>query len=386
MKFEKKSKFLEEIGILNLWGKEELTLPFKNQVTFLTGMNGSGKSSLLNVIFDSLICDPKKFLKPSTSKNRFWASRASFRSGLSLETLILPNIGKDVAGSPEVQSLLEDDIYDLEVIRKVQDLFEETASESVITYINHDESLRGEWWRKHLTGSLDEDELKSIYDETFKNSPPLAFLFQEDRTTLHNMENCSVDRTSFYWGMYRSSIDERFAYCRDAIQVKESHLNKQMVQEMSKLDGEFTFEDLLKNPGFKDAARDQKEIRKVISLLDGYFLESNKCIVRDEENKITLGCMDSNGNSDNEPQPISWELLSRGEKTLIYLFLAVYYYKDKTSLFLLDEPEISFHVSWQKRLIRDLTKVAPNNQFIVATHSPSLVMDGWMPNCLELKA
>lgn len=71
---------------------------------------------------------------------------------------------------------------------------------------------------------------------------------------------------------------------------------------------------------------------------------------------------------------IDWYNFSKGEKTLLSLFLMVYLYRD-TSVFLMDEPESSLHVEWQRMLFPALLKMAPNSQFIVATHSPFLVMN-----------
>ncbi|MGF6091086.1 AAA family ATPase [Pseudomonas sp. 18173] len=71
---------------------------------------------------------------------------------------------------------------------------------------------------------------------------------------------------------------------------------------------------------------------------------------------------------------VDWFLFSKGEKTLLSLFLMVYLYKG-SSLFFLDEPETSLHVEWQQRLLPALQKLAPNSQFIIATHSPFLIMN-----------
>ena len=47
------------------------------------------------------------------------------------------------------------------------------------------------------------------------------------------------------------------------------------------------------------------------------------------------------------------------------------------SLVLIDEPEISLHVSWQLKFISDVEKISElsNFQFIVATHSPQIIND-----------
>jgi len=375
--------FVDQIEILNLFDKEKITIPFKKKITFLTGNNGSGKSSLLNVIFDSLICDPKKFSKPSTSKNRFWASRVSFSNKVVLESLVLPNPGKEFQSDSKVSQLIKEDFFDIESIQLIQEEFDNSSDTNSLTYVNLDSSTKGELWCKKWDIPTTDSTDEAI--ENMPNSAPLGFIFQEDRNTLHNMDNSNLDRTTPYWGLYKNSIDERFSYCRDAVQIRESHLNKQLVKEVSKYtqDGDFKINDLLGSETFMDISSSQAEIEEMIDMLNKYFSDSDKCVVRDADNKITLGQIAS---GEDDPKPISWNLLSRGEKTLLYLFFAIYYYKDRISVFLLDEPEISFHVTWQEKLIKDLSSIAPNNQFIIATHSPSLVMDGWMPNCLDLTA
>jgi predicted ATP-dependent endonuclease of OLD family len=51
---------------------------------------------------------------------------------------------------------------------------------------------------------------------------------------------------------------------------------------------------------------------------------------------------------------------------------------------LIDEPEISLHIDWQQRLIDLIRQLNPNAQIILSTHSPALIMDGWMENVTEV--
>lgn len=44
----------------------------------------------------------------------------------------------------------------------------------------------------------------------------------------------------------------------------------------------------------------------------------------------------------------------------------------------MDEPEVSLHVEWQQRLISLIRELNPNVQIVLTTHSPALVMDGWL--------
>ncbi|ENE00249.1 AAA ATPase domain protein [Escherichia coli P0304799.3] len=44
----------------------------------------------------------------------------------------------------------------------------------------------------------------------------------------------------------------------------------------------------------------------------------------------------------------------------------------------MDEPEISLHLNWQEKLISTIKELNPWCQIIIVTHSPAIVMDGFM--------
>jgi predicted ATP-binding protein involved in virulence len=49
------------------------------------------------------------------------------------------------------------------------------------------------------------------------------------------------------------------------------------------------------------------------------------------------------------------------------------------SLILIDEPELSLHVAWQKQFLRDLQEITKLASFdiLLATHSPQIIHDRW---------
>lgn len=67
--------------------------------------------------------------------------------------------------------------------------------------------------------------------------------------------------------------------------------------------------------------------------------------------------------------------LSSGEKQLVNLFANfIFKVSDmKSGIFVADEPELSLHLDWQAKFIRQLHQINPNIQLIFATHSPELV-------------
>ena len=54
------------------------------------------------------------------------------------------------------------------------------------------------------------------------------------------------------------------------------------------------------------------------------------------------------------------------------------------SVLFMDEPEVSLHVEWQKRLIDLILELNPNVQIILTTHSPAVIMNGWLDNVTEV--
>jgi len=66
--------------------------------------------------------------------------------------------------------------------------------------------------------------------------------------------------------------------------------------------------------------------------------------------------------------------LSSGEKHLLSLLTLFIIEGSKRSFLLIDEPEISLNIKWQRKLLHLLNELAPFSQIIVASHSPSLAI------------
>jgi predicted ATP-dependent endonuclease of OLD family len=65
--------------------------------------------------------------------------------------------------------------------------------------------------------------------------------------------------------------------------------------------------------------------------------------------------------------------LSSGEKQMFFISLAALRAGDHSLI--IDEPELSMHVDWQKNLVRSLAELNPRMQLIMATHSPEVMAD-----------
>lgn len=74
-----------------------------------------------------------------------------------------------------------------------------------------------------------------------------------------------------------------------------------------------------------------------------------------------------------ENTTINLPLLSSGEKQLIVLALEALI--TGYHVLLIDEPELSMHVDWQRRLVSSLMTLNPNMQLIMTTHSPDIMAE-----------
>ncbi len=80
---------------------------------------------------------------------------------------------------------------------------------------------------------------------------------------------------------------------------------------------------------------------------------------------IKLGKTLSFGDAANA---VNSDALSAGEKQMLSFIAYNAFYHD--SIVIIDEPELSLHVDWQRQLFPMLLSQQTSNQFIIATHSP----------------
>jgi ABC-type lipoprotein export system ATPase subunit len=70
---------------------------------------------------------------------------------------------------------------------------------------------------------------------------------------------------------------------------------------------------------------------------------------------------------------LDFEDLSAGEKQLVALFVYTRLSLQKHSIVLIDEPELSLHIGWQRKFLSALTSGEKDIQYIVSTHSPFII-------------
>lgn len=95
--------------------------------------------------------------------------------------------------------------------------------------------------------------------------------------------------------------------------------------------------------------------------------------------KMILSRIDGIVVKTDEGDLLSLNDLSSGEQEILVLFYKLIFESD-VNLLLIDEPEISLHIAWQKELMENLKSVVnlkKDIQVIIATHSPQIISHNW---------
>ena len=109
-------------------------------------------------------------------------------------------------------------------------------------------------------------------------------------------------------------------------------------------------------------------------MIDELFRETGKTIVRDSNEIFFM----------QYGEKITPYMLSSGEKQMLVILLTALVQDGRPGALFMDEPEISLHIEWQQRLITLIRTLNPNAQIILCTHSPAIIMDGWVDAVTEI--
>jgi len=130
--------------------------------------------------------------------------------------------------------------------------------------------------------------------------------------------------------------------------------------------------------GEPDAAAKAQQIsepkRRFQDIVDSLFADTGKTIVR-SENEIRFSQIG---------ETLVPYQLSSGEKQILAILLTVLVEDNRPYVLFMDEPEVSLHIEWQQKLIDIVMELNPNVQIILTTHSPAVIMNGWMDRVTEV--
>jgi ABC-type glutathione transport system ATPase component len=196
--------------------------------------------------------------------------------------------------------------------------------------------------------------------------------YPEDATMVHFDVIRSFDRPLFHSNLAEKMADKNVKTELDwqLYQLQRRYLDYQVnignriIELLSSGDPE----------GQMKAAEVSYPKRRFQDLADELFAETGKKIIR-SKNEIAFY------QDGDELLPYT---LSSGEKQMLVILLTVLVQDKQPCVLLMDEPEVSLHIEWQQRVIEIIREMNPNAQVILTTHSPAMIMGGWMDAVTEV--
>lgn len=415
------SYFIESFKIDKLWGYQDIDLTFNNDVNVLIGPNGSGKTTILNLLHSILSGDLRRVVNFNFQQAKIGLK--SFKSNsvrtikvdIGDESLKL-KVGQreysapiDVFSDrrpirPPLRYLYERD----NIIRNM--LSEEIDSEStpivplvwlpVSRRLPATEDEEERYTRKKTLESVDlrlEDLLEGLsryhsilnaqlserYRE-FEHQVLSVILYSKEHdqfrlirnSTLHSfptkVEKAQLlgafDSAGLLDEQMQSRINDHFAAAERVVKRIGENIDKNIGLDL---------EDVLVLPLIrrtqamvKCAGELEEDKERIFASLRLYEKTVNS-FLNDKSIKI-----DENGILNikaSSPSELNWRLLSSGEKQILILLTQALLKFDKPVVYIADEPELSLHVTWQEKLLKSLVTLGEQMQVIVATHSPDIV-------------
>ena len=122
-----------------------------------------------------------------------------------------------------------------------------------------------------------------------------------------------------------------------------------------------------------------KQLRLLTEIINKRF-QHKRLTINKQEGFVILA-------SDDSRIPIA--SLSSGEQHELVMFYQLLFDIKPNSLILIDEPEISLHVSWQENFLIDIQQASESRNYdvLIATHSPDIIgdKDEWMVGLSKLE-
>lgn len=350
---------IKSISATGVQGRLNVEATFHPDINIFTGINGSGKTTLLKLIWYLVSANIERVFSEITfdavtlSTNAFDLSLKAEMHGNTRVITIQHNIdGIPTIKGPEEQ-LVEEPPNLKRLNQRTSALLGPTVFFPTFRRIEGGFSLgrpEGRMRARHPDGYFVRYESGPSVDEALR--------------TLSG--RLSIGQNVFVSSLSTEDIAQLVTTRYAAISESTNKLLLDTAREILKSSGQVeagsrTAEEVLKQvtEAAKTTAKNQEELLSPFTVLSK--------LVRSlfQSKGIKVGQTTTLGDAQNA---ILSDLLSAGEKQMLSFLVYNAFYQD-ASIFI-DEPEISLHVDWQRRLFALLLEQSTTNQFFVATHSP----------------
>ncbi|MBP0019271.1 MAG: AAA family ATPase [Cyanobacteria bacterium SBLK] len=346
---------VKQLKMKNFRGFDDITIDFEpNEPTIFVGINGSGKSSILDglvfLLFVLVLNKNIIYLQENTKP----ISIVRLNRNKEREKSHVSNIKN------EIQNGKENVEIEIEV-----NMYSESLKWGLMAKHHEDSKVTWDFSQKESITILKE-KINNQVKENKKNNIPLAIYYPIHRTFSESyLDEGKSD--------YKSLFNQFSAYKHMLDNNKNNFIS--FFNDYKSLE-ELEYEGLKKDREYQDPYL--KGIQDAVyTFLNGF---SSFQVRRINTKNIPQMIIEKKG------KMLSLDQLSEGEKCLLAMVgdlarrLAIANPGrdnplEGEGIVLIDEIELHLHPQWQRSIIKNLTKTFPNCQFIVTTHSPQVISE-----------
>lgn len=401
--------FLNHVEINGIWGKKRISTSFMNDINIFIGKNGSAKTTFLEIITAALSVNARKLselsfenvtiiLKDNLGRRKkiyIEKKPTEIEYRVSTSAYKIPSLKYDTARDyyysrllhlhrktiSEIQRKLESAfiLTNISVYRELHNKLDQTdihQEDGAVSRKSVDDKLiemtkdLSEFYR-NIDKKIQDEELQ------FQKNMLLAMLYDEKYDTLSNIKNVTSNNIqSLKQGLIAAyqkaglndiskKIDQHIARIEKSIEVRKNL----KPGDGWNADDAFPLTLYMRTKYIVDALKKLEDKRKV--LLESYNKFSN-LFASFCGKKMELDAYANRINFCSGDNKINLQQLSSGEKQLFILFVETLLHDNQPVISITDEPELSLHIDWQRKLLQSIRAINANAQIIVATHSPEI--------------
>ena len=394
---------LKTLTVTGLWGRRDLSLNLHEDVNFLIGSNGSGKTTVINLIAAALSADfpvldrvdfkriemqlsgadspTIEIVKKAEQKSPLLSIGYKYRpkKGGAWKEFSLDEIESRLAYRDWRFAAHHGRLPDpIEVLGIKVNLTWLSIHRGAPGRVKEDRSFESSVDIKldQLSNSLTRlfSQFKNKSDEQtarFQKSLFFALLPPDDWELETSVKGLDLDKERHAlqeifenFGVpkahYLQSLNEQFDRVKRAVD-KTSFTNA----DLTSLSAMWSIHRVVQEWG--DLLKKQAEIVKpredFLAVMNRMFTRKRLTISERNELKAVLA----------DDRVVGLPELSSGEKQLLIILGEALLQQKTPWIYIADEPELSLHVSWQEKLTENLRTINPRAQVIFATHSPDIV-------------
>ncbi|WLQ13551.1 AAA family ATPase [Hahella aquimaris] len=351
---------IKSIEVNGLSNKIDARYKFNDDINIITGVNGSGKTTLLKLIWYLISANVERvspeinydYVRLETTE---YSLELENREGAVKWNFSNSNVdkkGKFYVAAEDIGELGAQEVNSLVISHDANSLFFPTFRriEGGYSMANTRRIRRRIGSDRFVTEIIDRDDIQSELETVSERLSVRGHKFVCSIST-HDIVNLLTKR----YALISEGLNEHYKNFSTSI-IDSIQSAKSKGKERVEID---SFEILNSIQSKADEInRRREELLKpfdVLSILTAKIFRHKGIRIR----TVTLG---------HSVDAIDSGTLSAGEKQMLSFLCYNAFFS--SSIVFIDEPELSLHPDWQRRLFPTLLKQQPSNQFIVATHSP----------------